>query len=224
MFTGIVQTMGVVRSVRQGSTTARLALDAPGLSRPIPLGSSIAVNGVCLTVAACDETRVEFDVIPETLARSTLGGLAAGARVNLERALRAGDPLDGHMVQGHVDGIATVQHIRTGEGGHVLTFRADTKLMPFIIPKGSIAIDGVSLTIATVETDTFSVALIPTTLAVTTLGLLKVGDKVNIETDILARTIVTTLRRLHGREGSPAGESPHPPGSLTVESLRENGW
>jgi riboflavin synthase len=224
MFTGTVQTVGVVRSIRQGSTAARLALDAPGLTRPIPLGSSIAVNGACLTVAACDEARVEFDVIPETLARSTLGGLTAGARVNLERALRAGDPLDGHMVQGHVDGIATLRSLRAGGGGHVLTFRAGAELMPFIIPKGSIAIDGVSLTIASVETDTFSVALIPTTLAVTTLGLLKVGDKVNIETDILARTIVTTLRRLYGRGESPAAESGPPPAALTVESLRENGW
>lgn len=215
MFTGIVQTVGVMRSIRQGSTATRLALDAPGLIRPIPLGSSIAVNGVCLTVAACDQTRVEFDVVPETLARSTLGTLTAGAPVNLERALRAGDPLDGHMVQGHVDGIARVHSVRTGDGGHVVAFRLDDELMSFVIPKGSIAIDGVSLTIASVEADTFSVALIPTTLALTTLGRLKPGDRVNIETDILARTIVTTLRRWQDRRETSG---------LTVESLKENGW
>lgn len=215
MFTGIVQTMGVVRSIRHGSTGARLALDAPQLARPIPPGSSICVNGVCLTVTAGDDIRVEFDVIPETLSRSTLGALRVGSRVNLEPALRAGDPLDGHIVQGHVDGVATVQDIRTGDGGHVLTCRAGDDLMPFIIPKGSIAIDGVSLTVAAVQGNTFSVALIPTTLAVTTLGLLGPSHRVNIETDILARTIVTALRRMTG-----PGERPN----LTVESLRENGW
>jgi riboflavin synthase len=215
MFTGIVQTMAVVRSIRRGSTAARLALDAPGLTRPIPPGASIAVSGVCLTVAADDQPRIEFDVIPETLSRSTLGSLAPGARVNLERALRAGDPLDGHIVQGHVDGIARVASVRTGDEGHVLSFDANADLMPFIIPKGSVAIDGVSLTIAAVEAETFSVALIPTTLAITTLGLLKIGDRVNIETDILARTVVTTLRRLTGTSGRPG---------LTVEALTENGW
>jgi riboflavin synthase len=215
MFTGIVQAVGVVRSIQQGSAAARLALDAPQLTRPIPPGCSIAVAGVCLTVAAADETRVEFDVIPETLSRSTLGGLKAGARVNLERSLRAGDPLDGHVVQGHVDGIARVGAISTGDDGHVVSLIAKGQLMPFIIPKGSVAIDGVSLTIAGVGTDAFSVALIPTTLAATTLGRLKAGDCVNVETDILARAIVTTMRRL-------TGTSEHP--GLTIESLRENGW
>lgn len=215
MFTGIVQTMGVVRSVRRGSTAARLALDAPALARPIPLGASIAVNGVCLTVAVADDSRLEFDVVPETLSRSTLGSLHVGARVNLERSLRAGDGLDGHMVQGHVDGTARVESIQTAGGGHVLRFRADDELIAYLIPKGAIAVDGVSLTIAEVEAGTFSVALIPTTLAATTLGLLQVGDRVNIETDILARTVVTTLRRMTAG-GKRSG--------LTIESLRENGW
>jgi len=215
MFTGIVQTMGVVRSVRHGSNGARLALDARDLARPIPAGASIAVSGVCLTVAGSGNSCIEFDVIPETLTRSTLGRLHAGARVNLERSLRAGDPLDGHVVQGHIDGIARVQAIQDTDGGHILRLRADCEWVPFVIPKGSIAIDGVSLTIARVEGDTFDIALIPTTLTVTTLGLLKVGDLVNVETDILARTIVTTLRRMTGNSERPA---------MTVESLRENGW
>jgi riboflavin synthase len=223
MFTGIVQTMGVVRSIRQGSTAARLALDAPQLARPIAAGSSIAVNGVCLTVADSDDSRIEFDVIPETLSRSTLNNLHPGARVNLEKALRAGDPLDGHMVQGHVDGLARLHDLRSGPGGHLLTFRVDAELIAYIIPKGSIAIDGVSLTIATVEADTFTVALIPTTLGVTTLSTLKVGDHVNIETDILARTIVTTMRRLGG-EQLRLIEAAEDHARLTLESLRENGW
>lgn len=215
MFTGIVQATGTVRSIRTGSTAARLALNAPALPRPIPPGSSLAVSGVCLTVCASDDTLIEFDVVPETLARSTLGALAAGARVNLERSLRVGDPLDGHVVQGHVDGVARVLAVRDGTQGHVVTFHAGDELMPFIIPKGSIALDGVSLTIAGVSGDTFNVALIPTTLAVTTLGGLRPGDRVNVETDVLARTIVTTLGRWRARAGQPP---------LTVESLRENGW
>src|SRR5205823_3633822 len=131
----------------------------------------------------------------ETLARTTLGGLSAGGRVNLEPSVRAGDPMDGHVVQGHVDGAATVQRIESGEKGQVATFAAGPELVSYIIPKGSIAIDGVSLTIASVEADRFSVALIPTTLAVTTLGSLREGDRVNVETDILARTLVMTLER-----------------------------
>lgn len=215
MFTGIVQALGVVRSVRRGSAGARLALDAPGLSRPLPDGCSVCVSGVCLTVVRSDEQIVEFDVVPETLARSTLGRLAAGDRVNLERSLRAGDALDGHVVQGHVDGIAAVRKIRSGGEGHAVSFTADEPLMAYIIPKGSIAIDGVSLTIAEVGEDEFSVALIPTTLSATTLGSLSAGDRVNIESDIVARTIVTTLRRWeHSQDRKP----------MTIESLRENGW
>jgi riboflavin synthase len=224
MFTGIVQTMGIVRSVHKGPAAARLALDAPRLTRPIAPGASIAVNGVCLTVAADDGSGIEFDVIPETLARSTLAGLRPGARVNLERSLRAGDPLDGHIVQGHVDGIARVQTLKTAGGEHVLVLAADSSLLPFIIPKGSVAIDGVSLTIAGVDATSFSVALIPTTLAMTTLGLLKVGDCVNVETDIMARTIVTTLRRMGGGVFARLPETPREPAGLTLESLRENGW
>lgn len=215
MFTGIVQFMGVVRAIRRGSAAARLVLDAPGLPRPLVIGSSIAVNGVCLTVTAFDDSRIEFDVIPETLSRSTLGALAAGAAVNLEPSLRAGDPLDGHMVQGHVDGVGVVRSIESGAGGHVVTFEAGEELMPFVIPKGSIALDGVSLTVASVAGNRFSVALIPTTLGATTLSQWRVGQCVNVETDILARTVVSTLKRWHASETAPA---------LTLERLRENGW
>lgn len=215
MFTGIVQFMGVVRAIRRGSAAARLVLDAPGLPRPLVIGSSIAVNGVCLTVTAFDDSRIEFDVIPETLSRSTLGALAAGAAINLEPSLRAGDPLDGHMVQGHVDGVGVVRSIESGAGGHVVTFKAGEELMPFVIPKGSIALDGVSLTVASVAGNRFSVALIPTTLGATTLSQWRVGQCVNVETDILARTVVSTLKRWHASETAPA---------LTLERLRENGW
>ncbi len=232
MFTGIVQARGTVRSIRHEPPIVRLALDAADLPRPVELGASICVSGVCLTVTAADERALCFDVIPETLARTTLGLLRPGSQVNLEPSLRAGDRMDGHIVQGHIDGTALVCEVAIDPAGHVVRFEAGTDLMAYVIPKGSVAIDGVSLTIASVQADTFTVALIPTTLAVTTLGTLKIGDRVNVETDILARTVVTTLERWRERGEERGGirpltreqvaarlESP-----LTVESLRENGW
>ncbi len=218
MFTGIVQSVGVVRSVRRGPAGARLVLDAPRLPRPLPPGSSVCVSGACLTVAACDLATIEFDVIPETLERTTLGGLSGGNRVNLERSLRVGDGLDGHMVQGHVDGVSTVRSIhREGAEGYRITFAGGGELMPFMIPRGSVAIDGVSLTIAGVSGDSFTVALIPTTLAETTLGELSAGDRVNIETDILVRTVISHLQRVTGGAGRGSER-------LTLEMLREQGW
>lgn len=215
MFTGIVQATGVVRSVQRGPSGTSLVVEAPGLIRPIRPGASICVSGICLTVTAGDETCISFDVVPETLARSTLVAWRPGRRVNLEPSLRADQAMDGHIVQGHVDGTARVSNIRRDGGANVWTFMANEALTPFIIPKGSIALDGVSLTIAGVEGDSFSVTLIPTTLAVTTLGDLRVGDEVNVETDIVARTIVTTLARWHqARDG----------GRITMEMLREHGF
>lgn len=215
MFTGIIEELGVVASLAPREAGARIRLQAPIVAADIRAGDSIAVNGVCLTVTAFDDSRIEFDVIPETLSRSTLGALAAGAAINLEPSLRAGDPLDGHMVQGHVDGVGVVRSIESGAGGHVVTFEAGEELMPFVIPKGSIALDGVSLTVASVAGNRFSVALIPTTLGATTLSQWRVGQCVNVETDILARTVVSTLKRWHASETAPA---------LTLERLRENGW
>lgn len=212
MFTGIIQTTGTVRSLRPAGNGARLVLDAPGLPRPMPGGASICVNGACLTVTRCDAQSLEFDVVGETLAQTTLGDLKPGDRVNLERSLRAGDGLDGHMVQGHVDGIATARRINSD---HVVTFEAPDSLHPYIIPKGSIAVDGVSLTIAAVSGSQFTVALIPTTLTDTTLADLHVGDRVNVETDILARTIVTTLQRWRDEMRG---------GGVTMDLLREQGY
>jgi riboflavin synthase len=220
MFTGVVQCTGVVQSIVKRPTGVRIIINAPALERPIADGASICVSGTCLTAVKSDESRIEFDAIPETLSCSTLGSLGSGSRVNLEPALRAGDRMDGHVVQGHVDGTARVARIASGERGQVWTFATDAELMPYIIPKGSITIDGISLTIADIGKDnTFSVALIPTTLAMTTLAERRVGDRVNIETDILARTIVTTLQRYLDSTGSA-----RPAGGLTVEMLREHGW
>jgi riboflavin synthase len=215
MFTGIVQAMGVVRSLHRGPAGARLLVDAPDLNRPIADGASICVSGVCLTVTSSNETSIEFDVVPETLARSTLASLTAGHRVNLEPSLRAGDRMDGHIVQGHVDGTARIVDVRDDAEGRVWIFEPDRSLMPYLIPKGSVAVDGISLTIADVTQSTFSVALIPTTLSVTTLGRSNISDRVNVETDILARTVVHTLERMQSAPREPA---------VTLDLLRENGW
>lgn len=215
MFTGIVQAIGTVRSLRQGPRGLHVSLDCPELRRPILPGASVCVSGVCLTVTRSDETLIEFDVVPETLERSTLGSLIPGRRLNLEPSLRVGDPLDGHTVQGHVDGRARVARVESGGRGHVVWLEPDDGLMSYIIPKGSVAVDGVSLTVAAIEGRVFSVALIPTTLKATTLGDLQTADTVNIETDILARTIVTTLQRWRGASDGT---------ELTLETLRQEGY
>lgn len=221
MFTGIVQAMGVVQSIGRRATGARILLAAPDLPRPIADGASICVSGTCLTVVSSDSARIEFDVVHETLSRTTLGDLAPGSRVNLELSLRPSDRMDGHFVQGHIDGTGRIRQIGGGTDNPLWTFEAPADLMPYIVPKGSIAIDGVSLTIASVGPDnTFGIALIPTTLRATTLGQARPGDRVNVETDILVRTVVATLRRYFEAGGR---ETPTPSG-LTLEALRENGW
>lgn len=197
------------------STGTRLCVDAADLARPIADGASICVNGVCLTVTTSTPSTVTFDVVPETLTRSTLAALKHGDPVNLEPSLRPNDRMDGHLVQGHVDGTAAIARIDCTGGQQLWTFKPEAALMPFLIPKGSVAIDGISLTLAAVEATTFSIALIPTTLAMTTLTDRKVGDRVNVETDIVARTVVRTLERWRETNG---GEN------LTVDMLRSQGW
>jgi riboflavin synthase len=212
MFTGIIEAAGSILSSRPTPGGRRLSIDAGPVAADAQLGASIAINGVCLTVAAVAGARLEFDVIAETLRRTNLGQLQPGHKVNLERALRPSSRLDGHFVQGHVDGAATVTRRLASEKEWVLWFRADDAVRAFLIPKGSVAIDGVSLTIATVEGDEFSVAIIPTTLRVTTLADRQVGDRVNIESDIIARTVIHHLGRVSASDG------------LTMDTLREHGF
>lgn len=216
MFTGIVQTTGTIRSIRPGSNATCLSVDVPDLRRPLPEGASVCVSGVCLTVTRDTPPLVEFDVVPETLQRSTLGRLSVSDRVNLERSLQVGDGLEGHIVQGHVDGTAEVIRIERGVQGHAVWVRADDDVMRYVIPKGSIAVDGVSLTVAEIGPNAFAVALIPTTAEVTTLGRLRVGDRVNVETDIIARTVVVTLQRWRQENDTS--------GSITIEMLKEQGF
>jgi len=217
LFTGIIRATGIVRWLRPTAEGARLAIDAPGLGDPPGPGASVAVNGVCQTVASAAFPALEFDVVPETIRRTTIGRLNPGDRVNLEPSLRATDRVEGHFVQGHVDGIATIEHVVREGGEWLLRVRlADKALGDYIIPKGSVAVDGVSLTIveAPPGEDWFSVALIPTTVEWTTLGERRPGDLVNVETDVLVRALVRFLRR---RE---AGRS----GNVTLALLREHGF
>jgi riboflavin synthase len=191
MFTGIVSDVGEVLDMSQLGERSRLTLASAYDPATIALGASIAIAGVCLTVVEASPAnvgaRLSFDVGAETLAVTTLGTLRAGARVNLERALRMGDELGGHMVSGHVDGIAAIVSRRDFDGMTHFRFRAPESLAKFIAPKGSVALEGTSLTVNAVEGDEFEVLLIPHTLAVTTWGARKSGDRVNIEVDQVAR-------------------------------------
>lgn len=212
MFTGIVETTGRVVRSTPCAGGRRLCVDAGEVASGAVLGASVAVNGVCLTVCGVAGGQVEFDVITETLERTNLGRLRPGERVNLERSLRPDGRLDGHFVQGHVDGIGEVTRRIDSAREWVLWVRADAGVRAYIIPKGSIAIDGISLTIAAVEADQFSVAIIPTTLERTNLGDRKVGDRVNLESDIIARTVVHRLEQIRAA------------GGVTLSTLREQGY
>jgi riboflavin synthase len=173
-----------------------LAVDLGPLSQGTQIGDSIAVNGVCLTVIRTAGAVASFDVGPETLGRSTLGSLRPSAKVNVERAIRAGDRFGGHLVQGHVDGIAAITSLRRQGVFLEVVIGAEGELLDAIVIKGSVAVDGVSLTVAGLEETGFSVAVIPQTASATTLGVARVGDKVNIETDLIVKAVRRTLERI----------------------------
>lgn len=194
MFTGLVQSVGTVSASTPTPAGRRLEIDpGPWDHRPAA-GESICVAGACLTQSGPFAGTLVFDVIPETLRQTTLGRLTPGAAVNLERSLAAGDLVGGHFVQGHIDGLGTVEDVSGGDE-YRLRVAAPPEVAAFLVPKGSIAIEGVSLTIASIDGDSFEVALIPTTLAETTLGALAAGDTVNLEADSLAKTVAALLER-----------------------------
>ena len=191
MFTGIVRELGSVEALEESQNGARLRVRAPETAAGTAVGDSVSVNGVCLTAVAVGDGVLGFDAVPETLRRSSLGRLAGGSQVNVEPALRAGEPLGGHIVQGHVDGVARVR--RADDEG--LEIEAGPEILRYCVEKGSIAVEGVSLTIAGLSDDSFTVALVPHTRAVTTLGGLGAGDEVNIEVDLLAKHVERLLER-----------------------------
>lgn len=201
MFTGIIETTSRIIGVASGPMFRRLTVVS--LWDDVRLGESIAVNGCCLTVAELPPGEIGFDVIAETLAKTNLGSLAEGDEVHLERALRIGDRVDGHFVQGHIDGTARLVEYRNDGKEFRLAVEAPAELAKYLAPKGSVTIDGVSLTIASLNDNVFEVALIPTTLARTTLGKRPIGWAFNLETDILSKTVVAWLERqgMTGRQG-----------------------
>jgi riboflavin synthase len=198
MFTGIIEERGTVIAVVPSSDALRLTVHGPLAVSDARHGDSISVSGVCLTVVDRSEDSFTADVMAQTLAMSTIGTLVPGAEVNLERAALVGDRLGGHIVQGHIDGTATVATVSPGEAWSVLRFRLADDIARLVVDKGSIAVAGVSLTVSAVGSDSdghwFEVSLIPETLSATTLGALVPGDRVNIETDILARHVERLLQ------------------------------
>lgn len=219
MFTGIVQTTAKILDSTATPTGRRLTVQRGKLQGEVRHGDSICVSGVCLTAVEITDEQLGFDVIHETLMKTSIGAMGVGDLVNLEPAVTPSQPMGGHFMQGHVDGLAVIDAIHTDDGEWRVTLKpADdaSDLMAYIIPRGSVAIDGISLTLARVGDDSFDVALIPATLDLTTLAQRKVGDRVNIEADILAKTIVHQMQRMRGK---PAAKRP-----VTLDLLREAGF
>lgn len=215
MFTGIVEELGVIRSVRRGAHSSVLSVGAALVLSDLKIGDSVAVNGVCLTATGRDAGGFTADVMHETLDRSTLGTLVSGSPVNLERAMPAHGRFGGHIVSGHIDGVGRIIALRRDDNALWYTVQAPPELLRYVVEKGSAAIDGVSLTVASVEAEHFSVSLIPHTAAATILGRKRPGDQVNLETDIIGKYVEKLLTR---REKAPAGNG------VTLEFLTQNGF
>jgi len=198
MFTGIVEELGEIVAIDHGAESAVIRVRGPLVTSDATHGASIAVNGVCLTVVEHDGETFTVDVMAETLNRSSLGSLEVGAKVNLERAMAASARLDGHIVQGHVDGTAQILDRVPGDRWEVVQLTLPPELSRYVVEKGSITVDGISLTVSAITADTFSVSLIPTTLALTTLGHKDVGDLVNLEVDVIAKYVERLLNHKAG--------------------------
>lgn len=206
MFTGIIEELGEVVGIETGADSSRITVRGEIATTDAAHGASIAVNGACLTVTDTEAKggRVTFDVMAESLRRTGLGDLAVGDAVNLERAMVLGARLDGHLVQGHVDGTATITERRPGDRWDEVRLALPAELAPFVVEKGSICLDGVSLTLTAVGEDHVEVALIPTTLELTTLGRKAIGDRVNVEVDVLGKYVNRMLALNLGATDDPA--------------------
>ena len=215
MFTGIVEEMGTVERVHRGMHSAVLSIRAKAVLEGTRAGDSIAVNGVCLTVTALSPGGFSTDVMHETLDRSALARLVPGTRVNLERAMAAGGRFGGHIVAGHVDGVGTVTAVRRDDNAVWYTIQAPAAVLRYVVEKGSVAVDGVSLTVARVDGGSFAVSVIPHTAAQTVLSLRRPGDPVNLEADLIGKYVEKLLR---------PEEETVPSGGLTLEFLAQNGF
>ena len=194
MFTGIVEEMGQIRSIVRGASSAVLSIEANLILEDLKIGDSVAVNGVCLTATSIGAGGFTADVMHETLNRSSLGALQKGSHVNLERAMIANGRFGGHIVSGHIDGTGTIGSIQKDDNALWYTILADAKLLRYIVEKGSVTIDGISLTVADVQSDRFAVSLIPHTAKVTVLGEKRTGDIVNLETDIIGKYVEKLMK------------------------------
>ena len=216
MFTGIVEELGTIRAIRRGASSAVLSIGAGTILDDLKVGDSVAVNGVCLTATQVDGGGFTADVMHETLDRSSLARLAPGDKVNLERAMAAGGRFGGHIVSGHIDATGTITDRRRDDNAVWYTVSAPAALLRYVVEKGSIAIDGISLTVAAVEADRFSVSVIPHTAAVTVLGGKRPGDLVNLEADLIGKYVEKLLRPV---QAPPARRS-----ALSLEFLAEHGF
>lgn len=214
MFTGIVEEVGTVERVQRGARSAVLHIKARTVPEDLRLGDSVAVNGVCLTVVSHHAGGFAADVMHETLDRSALADLRSGSRVNLERAMAANGRFGGHIVAGHVDGTGRIARLRRDDNAVWYTIQTGPEVLRYVVEKGSIAVDGISLTVARVEADRFSLSVIPHTAAVTTLGERRTGDRVNLECDVIGKYVEKLLRTAGPRR---------PEGGLTREFLAQNG-
>lgn len=211
MFTGIIEELGKIKSLKLHNDSAKLVIDAQLVLENTVLGDSIAVNGVCLTVTELASSYFTVDIMAETLAKTNLGDLQKGSTVNLERALQLHSRLGGHLVSGHVDSTGTVQKISPVGIAHVYEIQTSASVLTYVLPKGSIAIDGISLTVIDVTSNAFTVSVIPHTAEHTTLGLKRIGNKVNLETDLIGKYVAKLLTRTQ-------------PETITLDFLAKHGF
>ena len=215
MFTGIIEQLGTVSSIKRGAKSAVLEVYCPEILDGTHVGDSIATNGVCLTVTSIKNGCFTADVMHETLDRSSLGDLKPGSKVNLERAMALGDRFGGHIVSGHIDGTGVIRRIEPDDNAVWYTIEASRNIMRYVIEKGSIAIDGISLTVAAVASDAFKVSVIPHTRSATNLGSKRIGDRVNLENDIIGKYVEALMKPVEPVEQSQG---------LTMDFLLENGF
>lgn len=236
MFTGLIEEVGILERIQKKQVSALLRIRATSILNGLQVGDSIAVNGICLTVTWFDRTSFTADVMHETMNRSSLSLLPEGSRVNLERALAANGRFGGHLVSGHVDGTGIVQSIRRDENAIWYCIRTEKRLLRFLVEKGSVAIDGISLTVAALHPDAFSVSVIPHTARVTALSDRRIGDRVNLETDLIGKYVARLLSlpaeppdlpsdRFQDPRVTPGGASPpQRRKGITMELLNQHGF
>jgi len=220
MFTGIIEGLGTITGIKQSGQSGRMTINADYELDHTKIGDSIAVSGACLTVVAIGGKRFEVDLSPETIVKTTLGRIKIGERVNLERALRFSDRIDGHLVSGHIDGIGTIKSRNTKENAILITFQVPESIARYMIKKGSVAVDGISLTINDCGVNSFNVSIIPHTAKLTTLGFKKMSDSVNIETDMIGKYVERFITQMQSDKSGKEAENT----SVDIQLLAKTGF